>query len=52
MRRARTLRRRRPFSLAVDVLVDRQARRRTAEGAEEEGDGMDAAEDTGDADGE
>ena len=37
MKRARTLRRRQPFSLAVDVLVDRQARRRTAEGAEEEG---------------
>ena len=37
MRRARTLRRRRPFSLAVDVLVDQQARRRMAEGAEEEG---------------
>ena len=37
MRRARTLRRRRPFSLAVDVLVDQQARWRMAEGAEEEG---------------
>ena len=31
------MRRRQPFSLAVDVLVDRQARRRMAEGVEEEG---------------
>ena len=37
MRRARTLRRRQPFSLAVDVLVDQQARWQMAEGAEEEG---------------